>query len=395
MTNRTALFIVSGSEGYGVRQVWTQLVEGLCNHGWQLKIAVLDAEHRDEWATAYPMADVVSHTKATGTRTRKSGFYRTMLKRTISLFSQAKWINHLCQAQKPGALVIQVPLDVPLAGIIGYWNKIPTFWFVPNYISTNKPLDFNRRIYRFFFRWLKVIPAANSYFTDSTFGPENFERYVIHLGVDPDKFRPTQDAGNQVRKKMGIPTDATVIGLHARMTPSKGQDRLVEALAMSGLNAHLLLCGGPTEGAFYDILVAKIAKLGLSDRVHCAGFQSNLVPYYAACDIVTNLRSDPEAFGLTVIEAMACGKPVLAHALGGPSETIVDGETGWLVQDYKPKSISEGLSRAFSERSNWEAMGQAARKRVITQFSQAKFIDRVERLLSRGAVGNARKEATR
>jgi glycosyltransferase involved in cell wall biosynthesis len=381
MTDKTALFIVSGSEGYGVRQVWTHLVEGLCKQGWQLRIAVLDAEHQDKWATAYPMADVVSHTKTTGACTRKPGFYRTMLKRTINLFSQAKWINHLCQEQKTGALVVQVPLDVPLAGIAGYWNKIPTFWFVPNYISTNKPLDFNRRIYRFFFRWLKVIPVANSYFTDSTFGPGNFERHVIHLGVDPDNFRPAQNAGNQIRKKMGIPTDAIVIGLHARMTPSKGQDRLVEALAMSGLNAHLLLCGGPTEGAFYSALRARIAELGLDNQVHFAGFQRNLVPYYAACNIVANLRSDPEAFGLTVIEAMACGKPVLAHALGGPSETIIDGRTGWLIQDYKPDAIAQGLIRAVSDQDEWSAMGRRAREHVKKAFDQHLFINSVHELL--------------
>lgn len=394
MTDKTALFVVSGSEGYGVRQVWTQLVEGLSDRSWQIRIAVLNARYREEWAAAYPMADVVCDPKTANNGLRKSGFYRTMLKRAVRLVSQVKWVNRLCRAEKPNALVIQVPLDVPLAGLVGAFNKIPTFWFVPNYISTDKPLDFNRRIYRTMFRLLKVIPVANSHFTDGTFGPGDFERHVVHLGVDAEKFSPSAD-GARIRSQLNIPKDATVIGLHARMTPSKGQDRLVEALAISDVQAHLLLCGGPTEGPFYDALVARTAALGLQDRVHFAGFQKDLAPYYAACDIVTNLRSDPEAFGLTVIEAMACGKPVLAHALGGPSETIIDGKTGWLIEDYKPHTIAEGLHRALSERVAWDTMGQAARERVTTEFTQARFIERVEHLLGRGAMCKARKETSR
>jgi len=88
---------------------------------------------------------------------------------------------------------------------------------------------------------------------------------------------------------------------------------------------------------------------------------------------VTNLRDTPEAFGLTVVEAMACGRPVLAHALGGPSEMIVDNETGWLIPGYQPRDIAAGLIRAFADRGRWQDMGKAARQRAETAFALEKI----------------------
>jgi glycosyltransferase involved in cell wall biosynthesis len=375
MDRKTLIFIVAGPEGYGVRRVWDLLFRILSNADYDITIAVLDRECLAKWQAGYPSASVVApsfswrSTTHAGTGARK---YWGILKRGASQLRLVRWLRSVQSGIGARAIILQGPVESMLSGIVARRGGIPALWFVPNAISEGKAFDINRRIYRFLFRHANVVPVSNSRFTDSTFGPGDFRRHVVHLGVDTDSFAPApRDSG--IRAKLGIPDTAVIIGVFARMNPSKGQARLIRAMAQMEDSMHAVLCGGPTEGAYYDALMADIDALGLTGRVHFPGLQADLRPYYAACDIIGNFRIDPEPFGLTVIEAMACGKPVLAHAAGGPSETVVDGRTGWLIPDCDVNSVAAGIERALRDREHWVEMGREGRERVIAGFSQKRF----------------------
>lgn len=381
---RALICIVSGHEGYGVRQVWSDLINGLSAQGCRMIIGVLDTSRATEWKSAYPNATIVAPDKAINLSVQATGhfwFYRAMAKRAVALTWQMVWLERLVRHFEADALLIQVSLDVPLAGIVARWRGVRAYWFVSNFVDSGKVFDFNRRIYRWIFRHLGVIPVSNSRFTDQTFGVGDFERHVVHLGVDTKIFRPGMD-GSTIRKHYNISPDEPVIGLFARMTVQKGQLRLIKAIAEAKIDCHVLLCGGPLGGGYYASIKEAAKATGLANRVHFAGFQNDLLPYYAACDIVTNLRDTPEAFGLTVVEAMACGRPVLAHALGGPSETIVDNETGWLIPGYQPRDIAAGLIRVFADRARWQKMGKAARQRAETAFALEHFVDKAANIVT-------------
>ena len=150
-------------------------------------------------------------------------------------------------------------------------------------------------------------------------------------------------------------------------------------------NTHLLLLGGPNQGGFADELRALAKRLGLAERLHIVGNVSDPERYYEAIDVAINARIDPEPFGLSVVEAMMMGKPVLVHALGGPAETVLDGQTGWHVHEPTVEGFKAGLLRALGEREKWPAMGAAARQRALEQFSlsrQAKqYVDIVRQRL--------------
>lgn len=380
---RTLVCIVSGHEGYGVRQVWSDLINGLSAQGCRVIIAVLDTSRAVEWKAAYPNATIVAPDKAINLAVQPTGrfwFYRAMAKRAVALTWQIVWLERLVRHFEADALLIQVSLDVPLAGIVARWRGVKSYWFVSNFVDSGKVLDFNRRIYRWMFRHLGVIPVSNSHYTDQTFGAGDFERHVVHLGVDTKAFRPGVD-GSTIRARFNILPGEPVIGLFARMTAQKGQLRLIQAIAEARIDCHVLLCGGPMAGAYFECTKEAAKTAGLANRVHFAGFQDDLLPYYAACDIVTNLRDTPEAFGLTVVEAMACGRPVLAHALGGPSETIVDNETGWLIPGYQPRDIAAGLTRVFADRGRWQDMGKAARQRAEKDFALVQFVDKAANIV--------------
>ena len=93
-------------------------------------------------------------------------------------------------------------------------------------------------------------------------------------------------------------------------------------------------------------------------RRHFAGWTKEPERYYDAIDFAVNSRIDPEPFGLSVVEAMLAGRPVLVHALGGPAETVVDGVTGWHVAEATSESFAAGLRRIMQDR------GSLGRKRA-------------------------------
>ncbi|WP_371347711.1 glycosyltransferase family 4 protein [Ancylobacter sp. IITR112] len=383
--DRVLLCLVVGApRHYGVGQVWDDVLRGFAKRGWKVILAVLDAHHAADWQAAYPELTVVtsplpaSVPSVTAGRWRKLG---SMLRRVGGQLSYLNWLTRLAKERGVHTLIIQSPPETLLAALVARRAKLRALWLVPNAVGNEVPFDLNRRIYRLVFR-LGMVPVANSHFTDSTFGPGRHERHVVHLGVDTTYFAPNGDP-RPVRDAFGIPMDAPVVGLFARLTPSKGQDRLIEALAQSGTPFHLLLCGGPVEGDYGDHLRRRIDELGLSGRVHLAGPQTDLRSFFAASDIIANVRVDPEPFGLTIIEAMASGKPVLVHGLGGPSEIVTDGREGWVLPNVELSTIAEGLRRALASRREWQMLGGAGARRAKLSFGKERFLRQIEELARR------------
>ncbi|WP_205025759.1 glycosyltransferase [Cereibacter azotoformans] len=370
--SRVLILVVAGPEGYGVRNVWSLLVRTLEQSGLHVVIAVLDLRLVDGWRRDFPGVDVIHPPVEWRPLAGGSNRIWRIVRRGISQLKLADWLDGVVRRYAARGIVLQGPIEALLCGLVARRRGIPALWFVPNAVSDEQFLDINKRIYRSLFRHANVIPVANSKFTDSTLGRGNFRRHVIHLGVDTEFYRPEPDDGT-VRERFRIPRTAIVIGLFARMTPSKGQLELVKAAARLQENVHLLFCGGPLEGTYHQTLASTVAALNFHDRVHFAGFQTDLRPYYGACDILANLRTDPEPFGLTVVEAMACGRAVLAHASGGPAETIIDGRTGWLIPHCSPDDIAGGLHRVIADRLRWLEMGLAGRARAEAEFSVKRF----------------------
>ena len=300
-----------------------------------------------------------------------------LVSRMVRQLRTAGWLAAYVRSRNVKAVVVQSPLEVVLAGIAARMTGIRAYWMIPNAVSANYPFDLNRRIYRFLFRHLNVVPIANSRHTDATLGPGDFERHVVHLGVDLAAFAPASALRGR-RQELCLPRDAVVFGVFARMTPEKGQLELIEALTRLGTEGreiHLLLCGGPTDTPYARKLLSRTEELGLTQRVLVVGQTEDVVDYYAACDVVVSSYLGAEGFGLSVVEGMAMGKPVLAHRMGGPGETIIDGKTGWLISEPTPEGFASGFRRALSERTRWTEMSRAARDHVVTNFGNERMLD--------------------
>jgi glycosyltransferase involved in cell wall biosynthesis len=192
----------------------------------------------------------------------------------------------------------------------------------------------------------------------------------------------------------GLPTPISpsgpVVGMIAAYDPRKGQDIFVEAAAIvaaSDPSARFVLIGGaldtqPGSVAFEAAVRRQIAELGLSRRVMQTGFvgQPAVYAWMRALDIVV-APSRTEGFAHTVLEAMACSKPVVATAIEGNLDAIVHDESGLLV-DPRPAAIAAGIASLLADPRRAEALGRAARARVAERFDETVAIPRLARVVA-------------
>jgi glycosyltransferase involved in cell wall biosynthesis len=199
---------------------------------------------------------------------------------------------------------------------------------------------------------------------------------VIPRGVDPRRFDPALVSAERLaalRAAWGVAEGQPIIMLPARVTRWKGQMVLVEAMAQLPGDALALLVGDAAERpAFQAELQARIAGLGLQDRVRLVGHATDMPAALLLADVVVHASTDAEAFGRTVIEAQAMARPVIASDLGAPRETVAEGITGWRTPPGDAAALAAALSRALamtdSERA---ALGARARAAVLSGYTTA------------------------
>lgn len=196
---------------------------------------------------------------------------------------------------------------------------------------------------------------------------------VIPNFVDTEEFHP----GACARKGAGPPTAVHV----SNFRPVKRVPWLVEAFARasSGIDARLVLVGdGPEDPAAR----ARVAALGIEDKVEFKGERDDL-PGVLACADAFVLTSQTESFGLSALEAMSCGTPVVATRVGGVPEVVTDGLSGLLADADDLDGIADRLRSLFLDRDRARAMGEAARIEAVERFDRLRVVSRYEDLYRR------------
>jgi glycosyltransferase involved in cell wall biosynthesis len=191
--------------------------------------------------------------------------------------------------------------------------------------------------------------------------------------------------GSPLKLSPGVPA----IGLVGRLQPWKGQDRLLRAQALlreRGQEVHTVIVGGDAHGLSTDYassLPALVSGLGLEDAVTLTGQVADAGPYIDQFDILVN-ASDPEPFGIVLLEGMARGVPVVAVDSGGPREIVRDGRTGVLARSGEPEALADAIELLLRDPGLRRRMGDAGRERFAQEFTQAamcrRFYGELERL---------------
>lgn len=379
MSQYTIVWLIHGDEKYGVASAMRTLVDTVNTVNIQPQIATLFmgdfAEDLDQrHSRAVIDLNMGPAPGLSGPVTQK---FAQWLKLRRYARHAAKRLIEQTHAFQPDAFHVIWPNLVGVAGLAASQVNAPCFWEMPNYISDRYPLGLNRRMYQRQCAKLGVTPLANSAYTASTLGSSPVKPIVMHLSADAHRFDP-QTVQAVTREELGIPEDAAVIGIMARLSTAKGQYRLTEALAelhrtqtASASDVHLLFLGGPVDGEQAERIRQLAQQTGedFARRIHMLGEVRDPQRYYPVMNISANLRPDPEPFGISVVESMLMGVPVMAHALGGPAETVIDGQTGWHLSDMAPATIVQGLRRVLADRPNWPQLASAAREHALEHFT--------------------------
>ena len=172
------------------------------------------------------------------------------------------------------------------------------------------------------------------------------------------------------------------IGFVGRLVAQKGCDLLIAAyarLAAGGLPARLTIVG---DGPDRSELERRVEDMRLGGSVEFLGFQPDGAALMAEMDIVA-VPSRFEPFGIVAVEAMAQGRPVVAAAVGGLTETVVDGTTGRLVPAGDPARLADALADLVRSSALREQMGEAGRERAIALFSPDRVVAAYKNLYRR------------
>lgn len=178
-----------------------------------------------------------------------------------------------------------------------------------------------------------------------------------------------------ILRELGLPSLGQVVGTVARLAPQKGIIHFLKAAAMLARDyqVNFLVVG---DGPLRQQLQAEAISLGLANRVVFAGERRDVPAILPVFDVFV-LPSLTEGFPLTILEALAAGRPVVATRVGGIPEIIKDNHTGLLVRPGEPAELALAIARLLRDRQEALAMGRAGQKYVCETFSAEKMAGRV------------------
>lgn len=197
--------------------------------------------------------------------------------------------------------------------------------------------------------------------------------HTIYDGVDTERFTLPDDK-RTLREAVGLPPDAALVGMVGRIAHWKGQATFLKAAALvhsQQPQAHFVIVGDAVTAHDHQLkqeLVQLTQDLGLAEGVTFTGFRGDVPQIMAALDVFVLPSELPEPWGLVVLEAMASGCPVVATKQGGPLESVLDGETGYLVLPAEPEAMAQALLALLQNPQQAKAMGMAGRARCIEHF---------------------------
>jgi phosphatidylinositol alpha-1,6-mannosyltransferase len=195
---------------------------------------------------------------------------------------------------------------------------------------------------------------------------------ILHPGVDTTRFTPAPRC-NELRRRLGWEDRPTVLSV-GRLQRRKGHDMLIRALPDIVREVPDVLYVIIGDGDEREYLGNLTQELGVTGHVQFRGETSDqeLVQCYQQCDLFAlpnrEIDRDIEGFGMVLLEAQACGKPVIAGDSGGTAETMVVGETGLIIDCRGPQPLAETIAALLAATARREEMGRAAREWVQQQF---------------------------
>lgn len=285
----------------------------------------------------------------------------------------AAWrLSRVLRRLRPDIVHAHDPHGVAMASVAVAFNKgLP-----PPRIVASRRVDFPLKSHAFSrwkYRQVDLFICASEAIRQILLrqGVEAARAVTVHEGIDLDHVdrAPRADPHAVFWLPHGVP----VVGNVAALVPHKGQRDLIDAAALvlrDVPDAHFLIVG---EGELRARLQARITQHGLGRRVLLTGFRPDVLSLLKGFDVFV-MSSITEGLGTSILDAMACRKPVVGTRAGGIPEVVADGETGWLVPVGDPRALAAAIVRLLRDPAERERLGEVGRRRVEAQFTVERMV---------------------
>jgi glycosyltransferase involved in cell wall biosynthesis len=214
---------------------------------------------------------------------------------------------------------------------------------------------------------------------------------TVPEGIDLGRVHAAPPA--RLHQDLWLPHDAPIVGNVAALVPHKGQKHLIDAAALVVRrvpDARFVIAG---EGELRPSLERQIKEHHLEKHVLLAGFRPDVLSLHKAFDVFA-MSSVSEGLGTSLLDAMACGRPIVATTAGGIPEVVVDGQTGLLVPPRDHQAMADAIVRLLSDPELRKRMGAAGAARARTKFSADRMVRETLRLYQRVAMHPHREDET-
>lgn len=296
------------------------------------------------------------------------------------------------------------------ASPVGWLNRVPVILETPHLreawrrglIKGHYFID--RAVGKFVDHYIAVSQANADYLIQGKGLPAE-KVHVIHNGCDLGKYAPDQPAPSDLRRSLGFAESDPIVVVLARLEPQKGHRILLTAhtQVVREMPTARLVCVG--TGALAQELQDQARALQIQDNVRFVGYQSNVADWLALADISV-LPSLFEGLPLVAIESLAAQRPMVATAVDGTTEVVINEKTGLTVPPENAPALTEAVLRLLRQPDLSRRLAQAGRMWVLEHFSQEQQIRKTQELYLRawetsraakrnGVAGNTHEHAPR
>jgi glycosyltransferase involved in cell wall biosynthesis len=217
-----------------------------------------------------------------------------------------------------------------------------------------------------------ITELAASEFKECGISPEKV--FIIPNGIDTSRFYPAErEERLYLRQNLGLPSDKTIVVNTCRLVKGKGVEYLLlawERVAAERGDAHLVIVGsgGGEPASCEDELKEFVRERGLSASVTFTGWRDDVAGYLRASDLFV-FPTEYEGFGLSLVEAMACGLPVITSGVGGILSIVTDGMDGILVEPKDPAALFNEIMRVLGNPELAGHLGRMAARTALERYS--------------------------
>lgn len=388
MPKPTILHVSSSAKLYGAEQSTLILIEGLSRKGYRSVVAVPRAGPLTKRLEALGVPVVyLPLMKRWLTKAQVPGLKRFLynpyqfpfLLRSAVALRMAIRQHQVDLVHTANSVVFDGALAAALA-------RIPHVWHLREPIEPGREWRFflgttlaRTLISHFADRIISTSEAIANSYLHTPCGTDKVR--VIYNGVDL-KLYDDDIASSTVRRRLAVPTSVKLVGMMAQMAPRKRHEDFLRAAVIvqqAVPDSFFLSVGGNLDTPYGQAMKALSHELGLAERINWLGFCHQANEIFKALDVLV-LPSVEESTPRVIMEAMAARKPVVATAVDGVPELVVDGATGLLIPPRSPADLAEAIIQILSDSQLAEKMGRAGRQRAESCFSLDQYVDHVEEI---------------